>query len=50
MIKLLVAFVMGIVVATVGLSGVTQIVDSGIDTIKVQSRNLSQNRQISESR
>jgi hypothetical protein len=50
MIKLLAAFVLGIVVATVGLSGIAQIVDSGIDAIKAQSQNLSRNGQISESR
>ena len=50
MIKLLAAFVLGIVVATVGLSGIAQIADSGIDAIKAQSQNLSRNGQISESR
>jgi hypothetical protein len=50
MIKLVAAFVLGIVVATVGLSGIAQIADSGIEAIKTQSQNLSRNGQISESR
>jgi hypothetical protein len=50
MIKLVAAFVMGIVVATVGLSGIAQIADSGIEAIKTQSQNLSRNGQIPESR
>lgn len=33
-----VSFVLGIVVATVGFSGVARLLDRGIDTIKVQSQ------------
>ena len=50
MIKLVAAFVLGIVVATVGLSGIVQIADSGIEVIKTQSQELSRTGQIPESR
>lgn len=33
-----ISFVLGIVVATVGFSGVARLLDRGIDTIKVQSQ------------
>jgi hypothetical protein len=49
MIKLLVAFVLGIVVATVGVTGIAQIADSGIAAIKSQSRVLAQPGSTSES-
>jgi hypothetical protein len=50
MIKLVAAFVLGIVVATVGLSGIVQIADSGIEVIKAQSQELSRTGQIAQSR
>ena len=50
MIKLLAAFVLGIVVATVGVTGIAQLADSGIAEIKSQSRALVQNGSILESR
>jgi hypothetical protein len=33
-----IAFILGIVVATVGFSGVARLLDRGIDTIKTQSQ------------
>jgi hypothetical protein len=45
MIKLVAAFVLGIVVATVGFSGIAQIADSGIEVIKTQSLELSRDPQ-----
>jgi len=41
MSKLLVGFVLGLVVATVGFSGVARILDNGIETVKTQSKELS---------
>ena len=38
MTKLLVGFVAGLIVATVGFSGVARILDRGIDTVKTQSQ------------
>lgn len=46
MIKLLAAFFLGIVVATVGFSGIAQIADSGIAAIKTQSLELSRDPQL----
>jgi hypothetical protein len=34
MTKLIVAFILGIVVATVGVSGIAKIADKGIDKVK----------------
>jgi hypothetical protein len=50
MIKLLAAFVLGIVVATVGVTGIAQLADSGIAAIKSQSRALAQPGAFPESR
>jgi hypothetical protein len=41
MSKLLVGFVLGLVVATVGFSGVARILDHGISTVKTQSQELA---------
>lgn len=40
--NILIGFVIGLVVATVGFSGVARIFDRGIDTIKTQSKELAQ--------
>lgn len=40
--NLVIGFVLGLVVATVGFSGIARIMDRGIDTIKTQSRELAQ--------
>jgi hypothetical protein len=37
----LAGFILGIVVATVGFSGVARILDNGISTVKHQSQELS---------
>ena len=41
MIKLLIGFVLGIVVATVGFSGITKVLDRGVQTIQQQSKELA---------
>lgn len=40
--NIIIGFVLGLVVATVGFSGVARMFDRGIDTIKTQSRELAQ--------
>ena len=35
-------FILGLVVATVGFSGVARMLDHGIETVKTQSRELAQ--------
>lgn len=46
MIKILIGFVLGIAVATVGFSGVVtgvaKLMDKGVDTVKSQSKELAQ--------
>ena len=41
MSKLIVGFVLGLVVATVGFSGIAKMLDRGIDTVKEKSVELS---------
>lgn len=41
MTKLVVAFVLGIVVGTVGLSGVINVAQKGVDVVKHQSQELA---------
>lgn len=40
--NLIVGFVLGVVVATVGFSGVARILDRGLNTIKTQSQEMAQ--------
>lgn len=40
--NILIGFILGIVVATVNLSGVLRIFDKGIDAVKTQSKELAQ--------
>jgi len=40
--NLVIGFVLGLVVATVGFSGLARMFDKGIDTIKNQSKELAQ--------
>ena len=40
--NLLIGFILGIVVATVGFSGVARILDNGIGAVKSQSKELAQ--------
>ena len=42
MIKLAIGFVLGLVVATVGFSGIARILDNGVQTIQTQSKELAQ--------
>lgn len=41
MTKLLVAFVLGIVVGTVGLNGVINVAQKGVEAVKTQSTELA---------
>ncbi len=36
-----ISFILGMVVATVGVSGIARIFDKGIDTVKTQSQELA---------
>ena len=40
--NIFIGFVLGLVVATVGFSGLARMFDKGIDTIKNQSKELAQ--------
>ena len=40
--NLVIGFILGIVVATVGFGGIARILDKSIDTVKTQSRDLAQ--------
>ena len=39
--NLVIGFVLGLIVATVGFSGVAKILDRGIETVKSQSQELA---------
>ena len=39
--NLIIGFVLGLVVATVGFSGVARLLDRGVETIKTQSQELA---------
>lgn len=39
--NLVIGFVLGLVVATVGFSGVARLLDKGVETIKTQSQELA---------
>ena len=41
MIKCVICFVAGIIVATIGFSGVAQLLDSGVDAVKTQAQELT---------
>lgn len=41
MTKILIGFILGLVVATVGFGGVARILDRGIDTVKTQSQEMA---------
>lgn len=42
MSKIVIGFVLGLIVASVGFSGVARIADRGVQTIQEQSRELAQ--------
>ena len=42
MSKLVIGFVLGLVVASVGFSGIARIFDKGVQTIQTQSKELAQ--------
>jgi hypothetical protein len=39
--KLIIGFVLGLVVATVGFSGIARMLDRGVQTIQTQSKELA---------
>ena len=39
--RFIIGFVLGLIVATVGFSGVARMVDNGIDRVKTQSQELA---------
>jgi len=41
MTKLAIGFVLGLIVATVGFSGVARIMDHGVEAVKTQSQELA---------
>jgi hypothetical protein len=41
MTKLLIAFILGIVVGTVGLTGVINVAQKGVEVVKTQSQELA---------
>lgn len=42
MIKLVIGFVLGVVVSTIGFGGVARVLDRGVDTVKTQAQDLAQ--------
>jgi capsular polysaccharide biosynthesis protein len=40
--NLIIGFVLGLIVASVGFSGIARIMDRGVETIKTQSKELAQ--------
>jgi uncharacterized membrane protein YtjA (UPF0391 family) len=42
MSKLIIGFVLGLIVASVGFSGIARIADRGVQTIQQQSKELAQ--------
>jgi len=42
MTKILIGFVIGVVVATVGFSGIARLLDRGVQTIQEQTKELAQ--------
>lgn len=40
--NLVIGFILGLVVATIGFSGVARLLDRGVETIKSQSKELAQ--------
>lgn len=41
MIRVLIGFILGLVVATVGFGGVAKMLDRGVDQIKTQSQEMA---------
>ena len=41
MTKFFVGFILGVVVATIGFSGVARLLDSGVDVVKEKSQELA---------
>jgi len=41
MTKILIGFVLGIIVATVGFSGIARMLDRGVETVKTQSQEMA---------
>jgi len=41
MTKLIIGFVLGVIVSTVGFGGVARLLDRGVDTVKTQAQDLA---------
>lgn len=41
MIKILIGFILGIIVSTVGFSGVARMLDHGVDQVKTHSQEIA---------
>jgi hypothetical protein len=41
MTKFVIGFVLGVIVATIGFSGVARLLDSGVDVVKEKSQELA---------
>jgi hypothetical protein len=41
MTKLIIGFVLGVIVATIGFSGVARLLDSGVEVVKEKSQELA---------
>ena len=41
MTKLIIGFVLGVVVSTIGFGGVARLLDRGVDTVKTQAQDLA---------
>ena len=42
MSKLIIGFILGVVVATVGFGGIARILDNGVSAVKTHSKDLAQ--------
>lgn len=41
MTKMLIGFILGVVVSTIGFGGITRLLDKGVDTVKTQAQDLA---------
>ena len=41
MTKMLIGFVLGVIVSTIGFGGVARLLDRGVDTVKTQAQDLA---------
>lgn len=41
MTKMLIGFILGVIVSTIGFGGVARLLDRGVDTVKTQAQDLA---------